>query len=119
MKAVPSSDVSQSRKLQAAKPKAVSTGMYTQWWYDGSSIGTQTAVLTGGTKPSKADCFDECDARDNCAGVLFRKLVDNLDATNAMCKLITGATDPSNTANAPKRSLTRAVPSTFARVYTP
>ncbi|WIA10380.1 hypothetical protein OEZ85_010572 [Tetradesmus obliquus] len=112
-KAVPSSDVSQSRKLQAAKPKAVSTGMYTQWKYDGAAIGTQTGVLFGGAAPSKAACFDECDARDNCAGVLYTNGALNTLITNAACKIITGTTDPAGT-DAPKRSLTKAVPSKFA-----
>lgn len=104
-KAVPSSDVSQARKLQDTKPKAVSTGMYTQWKYDGSAIGVQTAAAAA---TDKAACFDACDAQDNCAGVLFTK--GNVAAER--CKLITGVTDPAG-GNAAKRSLTRALPSKF------
>uniref|UniRef100_A0A383VXC6 Tyrosine-protein kinase ephrin type A/B receptor-like domain-containing protein n=1 Tax=Tetradesmus obliquus TaxID=3088 RepID=A0A383VXC6_TETOB len=102
-KAVPSSDVSQSRKLQAAKPKAVSTGMYTQWWYDGSAIGTQTPA----TAANKAACFDACDAADNCAGVVYTK-------SGSVCKLITGETAPDGV-NVAKRSLTKAEPGRFIK----
>lgn len=105
-KAVPSSDVSQSRKLQAAKPKAVSTGMYTEWWYDGITNAIGTRVAANGVT-SKAECFDACDAQDNCAGVVYQKGDDT-------CLLITGAAAPDG-ANAAKRTLTRALPSNFAR----
>jgi hypothetical protein len=103
-KALPSSDVSQSRRL-LAKPKAVSTGMYTQWMYDGTGIGEQAA----NSADTKATCFDACDALDSCAGVVYTKAA----ASGSRCKLITGVTDPAG-ANAAKRSLTRAKPSLFA-----
>lgn len=111
-KAVPSSDVSQSRKLQAAKPKAVSTGMYTQWLDAGSGIGVQTPPSTDAG--DKAACFDACDALDSCAGVVFDDSKNNAaGASNKKCLLITGATAPDG-ADVAKRSLTRAKPSLFA-----
>ncbi len=106
-KAVPSSDVSQSRKLQAAKPKAVSTGMYTQWKYAGTALTTPTTnkkTTTNGVQ-HLADCFDLCDALDSCAAVVY---------SGTSCTTIEGATDPADTTNASKRSLTHAVPSKFA-----
>jgi hypothetical protein len=104
-KALPSSDVSQSRRLLATKPKAVSTGMYTQWGYDGTGkIGAQTDAI--GTISVKADCFTACDDDDACAGVVW-------NPTGTVCKLIKGITAP-DSGDAPKRSLTKAVPSKFA-----
>jgi hypothetical protein len=101
-KAVPSSDVSQNRRLQAAKPKAVSTGMYTQWKHTGAGIGVQS---TPTDVADKAACFDLCDAQDNCAGVVYT-------VGTKKCSLITGVTDPAG-GNAAKRSLTKAKPSLF------
>lgn len=105
-KAVPSSDVSQSRKLQAAKPKAVSTGMYTQYKYAGTAL--LTAVNNVKQTLNVADlaaCFDKCDALDSCAAVVY-------DGSSS-CKTIEGVTAPDSD-YAAMRSLTRAVPSKFA-----
>jgi hypothetical protein len=107
MKAVPSSDVSQRRKLLAgAKPRAVSTGLYTQWKDNGSGIGTKTTV----TVTNQADCFDVCDADESCAGVVW----DPAAATD--CNVIKGVSNVQDV-NVAKRSLTRAKPDNFATAW--
>jgi hypothetical protein len=109
MKAVPSSDAGQRRKLLAgAKPKAVSTGLYTQWVDDGAGIGT----TTDSAATTKPDCFDACTDDESCAGVVWD------ESGTPKCKIIKGLSDVQGN-NVAKRSLTRAKPDNFETAFDP
>jgi hypothetical protein len=111
MKAVPSSDVGQRRKLLAgAKPKAISTGLYTQWKEDGSNIGVQ--VPSAASDAAIEVCFDACTDDEACAGVVWNPSA----GAGLKCSLIHGVNDVQGV-DVAKRSLTRAKPDNFATAW--
>lgn len=102
----------------AANPKAVASGMYTQW-----NVSTANAEAIGTTGPeviqninpkTKGECMGACDMDASCAAVRIVGAFRNDPATQAIssCRFVYGESNPSTLSASGRigaRSLTHAV----------